>query len=296
LEAFVKSWKAFKKRRGVCPRAAANAHRAPDARRTPPRVGLPGRGPPSPCPFGGQTNIPFGRRRPGQGASLSEGKIRVDFLNQVVHVLGRESRREAMAAARAGGVALVRMPWNAPLRSDPNRHVRSVLKAVSSDREALLEWCRARGIPTAWVQPEQEGGARGPVERRREAGAAARPERVKGAEGVRCDVARYVEVVSFELYLLKKVCLAAAWSRTPGDRWCMSRPGDRPFLWAERWSSAGERAWGWVLCVGRLALMVCIAVGKRRPLKQKVVDAVAGRPKGGFGRGGNIYHALSSST
>lgn len=97
-----------------------------------------------------------------------------------------------------------------------------------------------------------------------EAGAAARPERVKEAEGVRCDVARGVEVVSYELYLFKRVCLAAAWSRTPGDRWCMNRPGDRPILWAGRWSGAGGRARGWVLCAGRLALMACVAAGKGR--------------------------------
>lgn len=71
--------------------------------------------------------------------------------------MARQTRRDALAAARAGGVALVRVPWNAPLRSDPKRHVRSVLKAVSSDREALVKWCLAQGIPAAWIHRSRRG-------------------------------------------------------------------------------------------------------------------------------------------
>lgn len=71
--------------------------------------------------------------------------------------MARHTRRDALAAARAGGVSLVRVPWNGPLKSDPNRHVRSVLKAVSSDREALLEWCRVRRIPAGWIHRSRSG-------------------------------------------------------------------------------------------------------------------------------------------
>lgn len=67
------------------------------------------------------------------------------------------SYRERLARAKVGDVAVVTLPWDRPLKSNPNRKVKTVTKVISANREALEAWCRAHGVPVAWIHASRRG-------------------------------------------------------------------------------------------------------------------------------------------
>lgn len=54
-------------------------------------------------------------------------------------------------------MAVVTLPWDRPLKSNSNRKVKTVTKAISANREALEAWCCAHGVPVAWIHPSRRG-------------------------------------------------------------------------------------------------------------------------------------------
>lgn len=75
-----------------------------------------------------------------------------------------QAYREALARAKAGEVVVITMPWNRPLKVQPGRMVKTVTKAMSSNREALEAWCRLHRGASVVDSPGPPGDvARGSV-------------------------------------------------------------------------------------------------------------------------------------
>ncbi|MEW6573151.1 MAG: hypothetical protein AB1374_05910 [Bacillota bacterium] len=63
-------------------------------------------------------------------------------------------RAELVKRARAGKIAIIEMPFAVKTRG---RRCRPFVKVMCADREKLLQWGRARGIPAGWLHVSRSG-------------------------------------------------------------------------------------------------------------------------------------------